>query len=238
MMAHLLFCLLFLFVWSAGAAADDKTPCPCPDKITQRACSTKAIPVLGGVDFVQYFTDFANKDGTYDETKTGLVGSSSYQTTYNGFSFNFLSQHNKDLFDANPTMYAPQYGGFCAWGIAGEFCPSFPWAANCLGPNGNWGHWTIQNQRLFFFYKDDAKSMFLQDPSSWIASADERWKNWYPRVEDEPFSTKCYVSGGSYTYSTLMEEACGYLREKAYSSWSLYSFFCTPHLFALQQKQQ
>jgi len=179
-------------VTTAPQVDSSDTSCTCPDYITDLDCSTTSIPVLGGVDFVQYFTDFSNNDGTYDETQTGLTGSSTYQTTYNGFTFYFLSQTNKDLFDASPTVYIPQYGGYCAWGVAGETCPTYPWAADCLGPNGNWGHWTIQNQRLYFFFKAEAKAKFMNDPSTWIASGNTRWGSWYPL--GDYFSTKCYVS--------------------------------------------
>jgi len=177
---------------AAVTVGSGDSDCSCPDYITDLNCGTTTVPVLGGVDFVQYFTDFSSPDGSYDETQTGVVGSSSYQTTYNGYTFYFLSQTNKDIFDSNPTTYMPQYGGFCAWGVAGETCPQYPWDADCLGPNGNWGHWTIQNQRLYFFFKAEAKAKFMDDPSTWISSGNTRWGTWYP--SNDYFSTKCYVS--------------------------------------------
>ena len=137
---------------------DDAASCTtCPDMITSLNCADPSIPVLGGVDVIQYWTDFKNSEGTYDETQIGQLGIPSYQSTYNNFLFNFISADNKALFDTDPATYAPQFGGFCGWGVGGEFCPTYPWAADCLGPSGNWGHWTIQNNKLYFFYKEEAK---------------------------------------------------------------------------------
>lgn len=65
--------------------------CECPSYITEANCSVMGDPVLGGVDFVQYFTDFKNTDGTYDETQTGLMGDPNISTDYNGYKFYFLS---------------------------------------------------------------------------------------------------------------------------------------------------
>jgi hypothetical protein len=76
--------------------------------------------VLGGLDFVEYFTTFKNDDGTYDETQTGSVGLDDYTSTYEGMQFKFKSQANKETFDKSPSTYAPQYGGFCSWGVSGE----------------------------------------------------------------------------------------------------------------------
>ena len=31
------------------------------------------------------------------------------------------------FFAQNPSKFVPQFGGFCSWGVAAEFCPSYPW---------------------------------------------------------------------------------------------------------------
>jgi len=95
----------------------ESTCVSCPSTTT---CSSETKPVLGGLDLVQYFTDFKLADGTYDETRVGSSGVSTYTSIFNGFQFQFQSKENKDLFDASPTSYIPQYGGFCGWGIAAE----------------------------------------------------------------------------------------------------------------------
>ena len=36
-----------------------------------------------------------------------------------GYTFYFASSGNQALFEANPSQYAPAYGGFCAYGVSG-----------------------------------------------------------------------------------------------------------------------
>ena len=130
---------------SLETGTDDSASCTtCPDMITSLNCADVSIPVLGGLDVIQYFTDFKDSEtGKYNETIIGQLGMPSFQSTYNNFLFNFISAENQKLFETNPSAYIPQFGGFCGWGVGGEFCPEYPWAADCLGPSGNWGHWYV-----------------------------------------------------------------------------------------------
>jgi len=165
--------------------------------ITNNDCSNTDVPVLGGLDVMMYWTDFKGSDGVYDETKYGTLGSPEFTSSYNGYQFNFVSAENQQLFETNPSKYAPQFGGFCAWGIGGEFCPSYSWAADCLGPSGDWGKWTVHNEKLYFFFKDEAKEKFAADPDTYAAYGEQRWGEWFPSDESVKYSTKCFVSPDS-----------------------------------------
>lgn len=174
----------------------DETCATCPDGISNMRCFDSSTPVLGGVDFVQYFTSFRVDKGTehsYNESMVGLVGDISFSSTYNDHNFYFLSAENKRIFEKDPAKFMPQYGGFCSWGISAEFCPSYPWSKDCLGPAGNWAQWTIQNEKLYFFYVDKAKYQFLMDPTTYIAAGDSRWKDFYGEKAPSTFNTACYV---------------------------------------------
>ncbi|MEH6457617.1 MAG: YHS domain-containing (seleno)protein [Cocleimonas sp.] len=61
--------------------------------------------ILSGYDTVSYFTKEAPTQG--------FAGISS---VYNDAIYHFTSIENRDAFKANPAKYAPQYGGFCAFG--------------------------------------------------------------------------------------------------------------------------
>ena len=37
------------------------------------------------------------------------------------YPFWFKTAANKAIFDKDPWSYAPAWGGFCAWGVAGEY---------------------------------------------------------------------------------------------------------------------
>ena len=64
---------------------------------------------IGGYDTVAYFTE-----------NRALEGSSKYTATYKNAIYQFNSAANRDAFRANPEKYAPQFGGFCAMGVALE----------------------------------------------------------------------------------------------------------------------
>ena len=66
---------------------------------------------IQGYDPVAYFTQ-----------KKAVKGKSSIASTYEGVTYNFSSQANKELFEKNPMIYEPQYGGWCSYamGASGE----------------------------------------------------------------------------------------------------------------------
>jgi hypothetical protein len=71
------------------------------------------------------------------------------------------------------------HSGFCSWGVSGEYCPDYPWTAECMGPNTDWSSWTIINNKLYLFFEDAAKKLFLEDPDYYIGIGNKRWDGWY-----------------------------------------------------------
>ena len=63
--------------------------------------------ILAGHDAVAYFTENA-----------AVEGNPSISAIHNDAIYRFSSEKNRDLFLANPEKYAPQYGGFCAYGAS------------------------------------------------------------------------------------------------------------------------
>lgn len=177
---------------SSKKNAETSTPtsssCACPAVVTLPDCGNKAKPFLGGVDVVEYWS--------LEDGDTGVAGSAEHSTTRHGYTFYFKNKHNLKLFDEKPSKYTPTFGGYCTWAVSGEFCDAgYPWAADCLGPSGNWGVWTIKRGRLFFFLKDTAKNLFLEDVDGNIAAGEARWAEWFP---DESvytvYNTNCYFT--------------------------------------------
>ena len=72
---------------------------------------------------------------------------------------------NWALFDAAPTKYLPEYGGFCANGIV----YGIPWG-------GDADSWRMVNGRLFIFGGQGSKDGFEIDVPGNIALADKYWK--------------------------------------------------------------
>lgn len=111
---------------------------------------------VSGYDTVAYFTE-----------GKPVKGSKKFRTEYMDTEWRFSSQDNLDLFLADPARYAPQYGGYCAWAMAG-------------GDNGTRGYkasgdpkqWKIVDGKLYLNYDASVKADWEQDIPGFIEKAD------------------------------------------------------------------
>ncbi|MFC3093936.1 hypothetical protein DRW07_10675 [Alteromonas sediminis] len=62
---------------------------------------------IHGYDPVAYFTQ-----------NSAVEGKAMYTATHEGAIYRFSSAENRDMFKANTEKYAPQFGGYCAMGVA------------------------------------------------------------------------------------------------------------------------
>lgn len=107
-----------------------------------------------GYDVVAYFTD-----------GKPMQGSAEFTHEYGGVKWQFTSKAHRDLFVANPKKYAPQYGGFCSWGVSvGRLFDVDP-------VNG----WTIRDEKLYLNFNAEINGTFMHDAPTFIASADKSW---------------------------------------------------------------
>lgn len=96
-----------LFVLSLGAATLS-SPAFAIDPNSTSAVNVDAKGLaMRGYDPVAYFT-----------TKAPAAGTAEFSAKHDGMTFHFASAGNRDMFKANPAKYAPQFGGFCAMGVA------------------------------------------------------------------------------------------------------------------------
>lgn len=78
--------------------------------------------------------------------------------------WHFSSKENLESFKSMPEKYAPQYGGYCAFGTSeGHKAPTEPSA------------FTVVNGKLYLNYSADVKKMWLENQSERIRKADEYW---------------------------------------------------------------
>jgi len=99
-----------------------------------------------------------------------VKGSKQFSVSYKGADWNFSSKQNAELFKANPGRYAPQYGGYCAYGLAdGHKAPTDPDA------------WTIVNGKLYLNYDKDVQGLWTKKQKEYIITADKNW----PSVKDK-----------------------------------------------------
>jgi YHS domain-containing protein len=128
---------------------------------------THAVKQTGG----EYNTLFAGLGAkgydviAYFNTGKPTEGNSRHTMEYGGVKWQFVSAENRDLFKADPAKYAPQYGGFCAWGVAvGKLFDVDP-------VNG----WRIVNGKLYLNFNGDIASTFFMDASGFVAKANRNW---------------------------------------------------------------
>jgi len=116
----------------------------------------------------------------------------------------FKNAANRDTFSANPSLYAPAWGGFCGWGMAGELPKDgWPWARDYLGAPENTSVWLIfktsasDHGRLILFFLPAAKAIFkgVLQTAAHIKTGDARWASWFGATADGglvgPFNTDC-----------------------------------------------
>lgn len=108
---------------------------------------------LHGYDPVAYFTRSAP-----------VRGSDAITEVYEGAAYRFANEENLKLFKADPAHYAPQFGGFCAYGAA-------------LGKkfDGDPTLWTIRNDRLYLNLNPKIVELFNKDVPGNIAKAEKQW---------------------------------------------------------------
>ena len=150
----------FRFVWlicGAALTALLLTACGTP-YATQENRLGEPVMLLGH-DPVAYFTRRQAVRGD-PATKSHLPGRTYY----------FVDAANKQVFDADPARFEPQYGGFCASGAA---------FAIKLGSDPT--EWKIVDGRLFIFGDIAGRSAWDLDPAWNIAHGDEVW----PEARDQ-----------------------------------------------------
>ena len=108
---------------------------------------------IKGYDPVAYFTD-----------SKPVMGKDEFKTAHAGATWYFSSQKNLELFKSNPAKYMPQYGGYCAFGLAGGYkAPISPDA------------WSIVGDKLYLNYNKKIQEEWTADRTEMIKKADNNW---------------------------------------------------------------
>ena len=109
--------------------------------------------MLKGADVVAYFTQ-----------NQFLQGTPVFKSTYQGVTFRFASAEHKALFDQDPTRYQPQFGGYCANGIA----YGIPWG-------GDADTWKMIEGKLYIFGGASSRDAWLLDEATNLKRAHHYW---------------------------------------------------------------
>ncbi len=118
--------------------------------------SGKAIK---GYDPVAYFS----------ESKP-VKGNDKWVYNWNNANWYFSSPQNQEKFKENPGKYAPQYGGYCAYGLSNGY--KAPTDADA---------WTIANGKLYLNYSKEVRLLWNKERKERIEKADNNW----PQIKDK-----------------------------------------------------
>ena len=108
---------------------------------------------IDGYDPVAYFME-----------QKPVKGSPEFRVEFEGTTFQFVSAVHREAFLADPSKYAPQYGGYCAYGMARGYKASINPAA-----------FTVVGDKLYLNYSETVRSQWLTDIPGYIRKADVNW---------------------------------------------------------------
>jgi YHS domain-containing protein len=100
----------------------------------------------------------------YFKESKAIKGDKKYSYLWNSATWYFSTQQNLDAFKANPEKFSPQYGGYCAYGLAnGHKAPTDPEA------------WLVTDGKLYLNYSKDVQVKWKQKQAGYIQTADKLW---------------------------------------------------------------
>jgi YHS domain-containing protein len=108
---------------------------------------------VGGYDAVAYFSE-----------KRPVKGSDDFKTSYKGATWRFASRENLEKFRADPTAYAPRYGGYCAWAVSQGYTAK-----------GDPEYWRVVDGKLYLNYDANIQARWEKDIPGFIKKADANW---------------------------------------------------------------
>ena len=115
---------------------------------------------IAGHDPVAYFTETRPVPGRADVTAVNQ-----------GVTYRFASEANRMTFLADPAKYLPQYGGYCAYGMARGYKAVVDPVA-----------FTVASGKLYLNYNRSISVMWQGNRVREIQRADAQW----PKVMDSP----------------------------------------------------
>lgn len=115
---------------------------------------------IRGYDVVAFHTD-----------ARATKGSEKFIYHWKDTNWLFANQENLDMFKKEPEKYAPQYGGYCAYGTAdGHKAPT------------ETDTWTVKDNKLYFNYNKKVQQIWNKDQVGYIEKADKNWVE----IKDKP----------------------------------------------------
>ncbi len=142
--------LVSLALWASAAAQ----AAPPVNVIKPGVFGGNGETAILGYDAVAYFSD-----------GKPVKGQDKLVAEYLGAKWLFASQAHLDTFKADPAKYAPQYGGYCAYGVSQDNLVS-------IEPD----KFKLHDGKLYLNYNAEVQAKWLQDPQGFIRIADSKFQ--------------------------------------------------------------
>ncbi len=115
---------------------------------------------IKGYDPVAYFT-----------MGQAMRGDPRFTASHEGATYRFVTAAHRDTFLKEAAKYAPQYGGYCAFGVSGGYKVK-------IEPDA----FTIRDGKLFLNYDRKIQARWLSDVPGYLAKSEGNW----PGLKDKP----------------------------------------------------
>ena len=100
----------------------------------------------------------------YFDQGRAVAGKPELSAEHGGITYRFARPENREAFRAEPARYLPQYGGFCAFGVAGGYKAD-------IDPEA----FSLVDGKLYLNYSKSIRSNWLSDVAGYIGKADAKW---------------------------------------------------------------
>jgi YHS domain-containing protein len=124
------------------------------------AQSKSKSPIFGGVEGAILGYDPV----AYFKVSMPVKGLDTIKFEWKGATWHFASNENKQLFVENPTQFAPQYGGYCAYGWSQGYPAK-------IVPEA----WSIVDGKLYLNYDQEVKDLWNKNQQDYIKKANENY---------------------------------------------------------------
>ena len=147
---------IFIFaIGLAGLLGGASVPAAPPvNTLKSGLFSNRANVAILGYDTVAYFTEGRPVKGKPD-----------FAFDWMGATWQFSSQTHLTLFRADPAKYAPQYGGYCAYGVSQD---------NLVGIEPD--KFRVLDGKLYLNYNAEVQAIWVRNPAGYIRQADAKFK--------------------------------------------------------------
>jgi YHS domain-containing protein len=125
----------------------------CAQKGNKAEIFSNKAGAIKGYDPVAYFSNHQPVKGKEEVTYV-----------WKNATWHFANEENKATFEKNPEQYAPQYGGYCAYGLAKGYKVK-------IEPEA----WAIENGKLYLNYDKGVQKDWDKDRKGYIEKANENW---------------------------------------------------------------